>query len=304
LLHETDLDRALESGSPDDLKAVSEWWAPGFNAREIDAHLARQLVERGATVTVHAAAGLGLTDHLTRMLDADPSLIDAKGGDACTPLHFARNVETARLLLDRGARIDARDEDHESTPVQWSIRDAPDVVRFLLDRGATPDIFLASALGDRDLAARLIEENPACVAYRTGLAPAYPPLGHNGRGGTIYQWTLAFNSYPHQIALLKGHTGVFDLLWAKSDDKTRLLVACVLGAPGRGPGDRRTSSRSRLDIALRGSRAASALLLGDQHELRRGEADARSEIPHRASGTQPRLHRASQRRVVGVRRSR
>jgi ankyrin repeat protein len=223
-----DLHRALASGSPDDLKAVSEWWAPGFNTREIDAHLARQLVERGATVTVHAAAGLGLTDHLTRMLDADPSLIDAKGGDACTPLHFARNVETARLLLDRGARIDARDEDHESTPAQWSIREAPDVVRFLLDRGATPDIFLASALGDRDLAARLIEENPACVAYRTGLAPAYPPLGHNGRGGTIYQWTLAFNSYPHQIALLKWHTGVFDLLWEKSDDKTRLLVACVL----------------------------------------------------------------------------
>src|SRR5262249_1371498 len=45
---------------------------------------------------------------------------------------------------------------------------------------------------------------------------------------TIYQWTLAFNSYPHQVALLKGHTDVFDLLWAKSDDRTRLLVSCVL----------------------------------------------------------------------------
>jgi ankyrin repeat protein len=222
------LNRALESGSPEDLKAVSERWASGLYTRDVDPDVARQLVERGATLTVHAAAGIGLTDHLARMLDADPSLIDAKGGDACTPLHFSRDIATARLLLDRGARIDARDEDHDSTPVQWLIRDAPDVVRFLLDKGAGPDIFLATALGDRQLVARLIEADPACVAYRIGRLPAFPPLGHKSRGGTIYQWTLAFNSYPHQVALLKGHDDVFDLLWAKSDDTTRLLVSCVL----------------------------------------------------------------------------
>src|SRR5215510_14827407 len=149
------LRRALETGSPDDLQAVSDWWSSGLYTRDIDPAVARTLVDRGATLTVHAAAGLGFTDHLARMLDADPSLIDAKGCDACTPLHFARDVATARLLLHRGARIDARDEDHESTPVQWLIRDAPDVARFLLDRGATPDILLATALGDRDLVARL-----------------------------------------------------------------------------------------------------------------------------------------------------
>jgi ankyrin repeat protein len=220
--------RALESGSADDLRAVSEWWAPGFNTRRIDATIARTLVDRGATVTVHAAAGLGFTDHLNRMLDEDPSLIDAKGGDACTPLHFARDVATAELLLARGARIDARDEDHESTPAQWSIGEAPDVARFLLDRGADADIFLAAALGDRDLATRLIDANPACVSHRIGRLPDWPPLGHNSRGGTIYQWTLAFNSYPHQIALLKGHPELFDLLWGRSDDTTRLLVSCVL----------------------------------------------------------------------------
>jgi ankyrin repeat protein len=223
------LNRALESGSPDDPKAVSEWWASGLHTRDVEPETARTLVDRGATLTVHAAAGIGLTDHLARMLDADPSLIDAKGCDACTPLHFARDVATARLLLERGARIDARDEDHDSTPVQWLIRDAPDVVRFLLDRGATSDIFLATALGDRNLVARLIDANPGAVAYRIGRLPEFPPIGHKQRGGTIYQWTLAFNSYPHQIALLKGHTEVFDLLWERSDDTTRLLVSCVLG---------------------------------------------------------------------------
>jgi ankyrin repeat protein len=222
------LTRALESGSKEDLEAVSQWWASGLHTRSLDPQIARTLVDRGATLTVHAAAGLGFTDHLARMLEADRSLIDAKGCDACTPLHFARDVTTARLLLDHGARIDARDEDHDSTPAQWSIREAPEVTLFLLQQGATSDIFLAAALGDIDLAKRLIDANPACIAQRIGRLPDFPPIGHNGRGGTIYQWTLAFNSYAHQIALLNGHQNMFDLLWDRSDDTTRLLVACVL----------------------------------------------------------------------------
>jgi ankyrin repeat protein len=221
--------RAIDTGDPRDLEAVSEWWASGLHTRRVDPGTARALVERGATLSVHAAAGLGLTDHLERMLAADPALIDAKGCDACTPLHFSRDVATAQLLLDHGARIDARDEDHDSTPAQWLIGDAPEVARFLLDRGAPPDIFMAAALGDRDLAARLIEANPRCLAQRIGRLPDFPPLGHNGRGGTIYQWSLAFNSYPHQIALLKGHQSMFDWLYDKSDVTTRLLVSCVLG---------------------------------------------------------------------------
>jgi ankyrin repeat protein len=220
--------RALETGSPEDLQAVSQWWSSGLHTRKVDPQIARTLVERGATLSIHAAAGLGLTDHLTRLLDADPTLIDAKGCDACTPLHFARDVATAQLLLERGARIDARDEDHESTPAQWLIGDAPEVARYLLDRGAAADIFTAAALGDRRLALRLIDADPACVAHRIGRLPHFPPLGHNGRGGTIYQWTLAFNSYPHQVALRKGHGELFELLYNRSDTTTRFLVSCVL----------------------------------------------------------------------------
>jgi hypothetical protein len=177
---------------------------------------------------VHKAALAGLTDQLAEMLAEDPSQIDAKGMDARTPLHCAGTVAVAELLLDRGARIDARDEDHDSTPAQWRIGESPDVARFLLKRGAKADIFLAAALGDLTLAERLVTDDQGCVAYRIGKAPEFPPLGYEGRGGTIYQWTLGFNSYSHQIALMKGHQATFDFLYEKSDAETQLLVNCVL----------------------------------------------------------------------------
>jgi ankyrin repeat protein len=186
------------------------------------------MAEQYADQAIHKAALSGLTDQVGEMLALDPSLIDAKGMDARTPLHCAGTVAAAELLLDRGARIDARDEDHDSTPAQWRIGEAPEIARFLLERGAKADIFLAAALGNLTLAKKLVTEERGCLAHRIGKAPEFPPLGYEGRGGTIYQWTLGFNSYPHQIALMKGHQAMFDFLYEESDARTRLLVNCVL----------------------------------------------------------------------------
>lgn len=184
--------------------------------------------QQNADQAVHKAAQAGQTDELAKMLAIDPSLIEAKGMDARTPLHCAGTVAVAELLLDRGARIDARDEDHDSTPAQWRIGESPEVARFLLERGAQADIFLAAALGDLSLAETLVAKGRECLANRIGKAPEFPPLGFEGRGGTIYQWTLRFNSYPHQVALMKGNQGTFDFLYAQSDVATQLLVNCVL----------------------------------------------------------------------------
>jgi ankyrin repeat protein len=214
------------------VKAAGKWWAPGFYTRSVAADVGRLLVERGAALTPHAAAGLGMVDRLREILAADPTVVHAKGGDGCTPLHFSRDIATATLLLEHGAIVDARDEDHESTPAQWLIGDAPEVSRFLLDRGAAADIFLAAALGDRELAERLISADRGCLSHRIGKAPEFPPLGYKQRGGTIYQWTLAFNSYSHQIALRKGHEALFEFLYENSDTATQLLVSCVLARRG------------------------------------------------------------------------
>ena len=220
---------ALLEEHPELPAATGQAWSDGFFCDHVPAQIAALLVRHGAPLSVHAAAGFGFTGELAAMLDADPALVHAKGGDGCTPLHFARDLATAQLLIARGAHMDARDDDHDSTPAQWRIGKAPEVARYLLECGATPDIFLAAALGDAALTTSLIAANPACPAHRIGRSPDFPPIGHQGRGGTILQWTLAFNSYPHQVALLKGHQHIFDLLYHHSDVRTRLLVNCVLG---------------------------------------------------------------------------
>ncbi|MFN0104662.1 MAG: hypothetical protein ACKV2U_21560, partial [Bryobacteraceae bacterium] len=79
---------------------------------------------------VREAAQAGLVDKLAEMLAMDASLIDARGMDGRTPLHCAGTAAVAALLLDHGARIDARDEDHNSTPARWRIGESPGVMRF------------------------------------------------------------------------------------------------------------------------------------------------------------------------------
>lgn len=218
--------RLLDFGA--DLDILSRWWAPGlFVNPGVDPAVGRFLVERGAVLTAHAAAGLGCVDLLEQLLDTDAGLVRAKGGDGCTPLHFARNVATASLLIERGADLNARDDDHDSTPAQWLIRAAPKVAEFLIERGANPDLFLAAALGNRPLAEQLVRADRSCLAHRIGKAP-WHPIGFQGRGGTILQWTLQFNSYAHQIAAVRGHDELFDYLFAESDLATRFLVACLM----------------------------------------------------------------------------
>lgn len=56
------------------------------------------------------------------MLDAGFPL-DARGEDGATALHaaaYSGNADTVRLLLDRGAGIEARDLSWDSTPLDWA----------------------------------------------------------------------------------------------------------------------------------------------------------------------------------------
>ena len=216
------IDLLLERGA--DVNQRSHWWAGGFGVLDSDHDLTDFLIERGATLDIHAAARRGMTDTVRTLLDRNSSLARARGGDGQTPLHVAANVEVARLLLERGAEIDARDVDHESTPAQYAIRDRQDVVRDLVGRGCRTDVLMAAALGDAGLVRSALDANPASIA--TTVSPRWFPMSNPRAGGTIYIWTLGGHKSAHVIAREFGHEDTFQLLMDRSSPKLALAAAC------------------------------------------------------------------------------
>jgi ankyrin repeat protein len=230
------LDLLLTHGA--DLNLKSAWWAGGFGMLEYDCtrEEAGPLIVRGAVVDVFAAAHLGMLDRLRDLVEADPSLVHARGGDGKTPLHCARTVEIARYLIDRGAHLDARDVDHESTPAQYLVREAPDVARLLVEQGAWFDIFIAVGLRDSGLAERSLREDPEALNHRTWQGKY--AVAHNGkrpatreeigdRRGDIYRWVFGHNGSAIEAALDLGYREIADLLLRHASPSQRLLAACA-----------------------------------------------------------------------------
>jgi ankyrin repeat protein len=220
------VDVLLDAGAG--INERSRWWAGGFGVLDVaDRALVPHLVERGATIDAHAAARLGFLDRLAAFLDADPALVRAPGGDGQTPLHFAATVEIAALLLDRGADVDARCVDHESTPAQYMLGDRVEVARFLVSRGCWTDILMGAALGDLGLVRRHLDADPAAIHVR--VSDACFPKRNPRSGGTIYRWTLGADKTPHVVARERGHADVLAELMSRSPVALQLVVAGAAG---------------------------------------------------------------------------
>jgi ankyrin repeat protein len=166
-------------------------------------------------------------DRLRELVDADASLVHARGGDGQRPLHFASTIEVAEFLLERGAEIDARDVDHESTAAQWMLRDRQDVARYLVGRGCRTDLLMAAALGDAALVRKHLDADPESI--RMSVTERWFPKQDPRAGGMIYIWTLGANKTAHVIAREFGHGEVFRLLMDRSPAELKLSLACELG---------------------------------------------------------------------------
>jgi ankyrin repeat protein len=226
------VDALLELGA--DPNRASNWWAGGFHPLySASGAVADRLLAAGATPDACAAAHLDRADLLTAMIEADPSRVHERGGDGQTPLHFARSREVVDLLLEAGADIDARDVDHRSTPAEWMLGDAHDpqqsridIAKYLVERGAAVDIFLAAALGETDRALRMLEANSALLALRTGqgeYGEKAPSSFH------IYQWTIGPNLTPLQTAARFRRKETLDVMRRFASPAQRLLLACHEG---------------------------------------------------------------------------
>ena len=223
------LDVLLEAGA--DINARSRWWAGGFGLLDsASPELAAYAIQRGAVITVHAAARLGMIEKLRELIAADPELVHARGGDGQTPLHFASTVEIAEYLLDQGANIDARDLDHVSTAAQYMLRTRPEIARYLIRRGCKTDILMAAALGDTGLVLKHLEDDPEYIRMRVSDED-FPMIGPDN-GGTIYQWELGWYVSACQVAKSYGHSGLFHLLMERCPPEEKLLNACWLHDEG------------------------------------------------------------------------
>ena len=212
------IDLLLEYGA--DLNQKTGWPEGGFGLLEgIDPALATPLIERGAIIDIWSAVWLNRTEDVHRLLEQNPSLITAPGGDGKHPVHYAPDVAMVDLLVERGADVNARDVDHASTPVQYLVENEP-VVRRLLEHGAKPDIFLAAALGDLQLAGDCVTRDPAAVNARMGQDP-----WSNDAGGHIYHWTLGHEVTPLDVARQRGHEEVLEFLLGQCSPRRRLTDA-------------------------------------------------------------------------------
>jgi ankyrin repeat protein len=182
------------------------------------------LIERGATVDVHVAARLDMLERLDELVCADPGCVHARGGDGQLPLHFSASVRIAAYLLDRGAEIDARDVDHESTAAQWMVKDRPEVARYLVSRGCRTDILMAAVLGDLELVRHHLDADPASI--HTAVSDRYFPKANPRSGGSIYIYTLGTNRTPHQLARAAGHDDVVRLLMDRSPPGLQFTQSC------------------------------------------------------------------------------
>ena len=220
-----------------DLNLKSEWWAGPFGILEFDITPAEAapLIARGATVDIFAAAHLGMIDRVRELLDGDPSLVFARGGDGRTALHCAHSVEIAELLVARGAHVDARDVDHESTPAQYLVREAPAVTRWLVGRGAWFDIFVAVGLRDAALVERCLRDDPDALAHRTWhgkytvVHERRPSTAEQigDHRGDIYRWVFGHNVSAIDAARMLGFDDIREQLLRHASPVERLLAACA-----------------------------------------------------------------------------
>ena len=141
------------------------------------------------------------------MLDREPAIINESDTAGNTALHYAvshMQIDLVTDLLTAGADVTIRNAENE-LPIHRVLfrgndpgREKPayrEIAELLLEHGADYDIWVASALGDRDGVRKMLEADPGLANYQCGRV-------NNKNAST----------YPLAMAAREGHLEVVDLL--------------------------------------------------------------------------------------------
>ena len=162
------------------------------------ADLAPLFLDRGATLTFGEACALGDEVQALRMLDADPSLLNAYSEDGFPPVGLAiffRHPPLAKILIERGANVNAAAQNaFRVSPVHAAaaVRDTG-TMELLLERGA--DVNARQQLGYTALhtAAQIGDEVILDLLLARGADPR--AAGEDGKT-------------PADLAAAHGHTQI------------------------------------------------------------------------------------------------
>ncbi|MFK7767780.1 MAG: ankyrin repeat domain-containing protein [Mariniblastus sp.] len=208
-----------------DINCRSQWWAGSFGVLDgTNPQMVQFLIERGARFDIHSAAEQGNTELVRDLLDAEPELVNARGGDGQTPLHTAATIEVVDLLLERGADPSLRCLDHSATAAQYAVSN-PEKCHHLIARGSTPDIFMACALGDREMLESVLAEEPDSISSRIGSCPHTQPVDPRSHNH-IYFWKLLSAATPLEIAREFNQTHLYEEVFRRSSPTQQFLAAC------------------------------------------------------------------------------
>ncbi len=134
------------------------------SARRGNRAVAAVLLARGATLDLFSAAALGDLKSIEGLLREAPAGIAATDEYGATALHWAiasGQTPAAHLLIDHGADVNHPDSKGRAPLLLAATSADPTVSQFLLENGATVDLFSAAALGEADRLEALLAANPS-----------------------------------------------------------------------------------------------------------------------------------------------
>lgn len=226
--------RFLLANGADPSIATDDGKKPLHMALEMgQAEVTEILAEREAELDVFTLAGLGRIKELTELLDDRPALARTTHLKGITPLHYAAVGEheaTVRLLLQRGADINAKGTVYEQTPLRWT--QSADIAKILLSRGADPNaedmsggtpLHYVASWDHRDMVKVLIHNRARVDARdKKGRTPIFAPCRRGYRD--VVALLLSEGADPN-VADESGRTPLHEAARWGADEIVELLLA-------------------------------------------------------------------------------
>ncbi len=193
--------------------------------------MVKELIRRGARVGFVEAVMLGDDAKVEAEILRDPKVVHGEmpGGKGATPLHFVRTVRAARLLLDAGVPVGARDGYGKTAAEAVAAREPMNAQLLALLEGAGASVHpgVYASIGDLAALKKAVKKDPGLLKGVYPFGTFEVPLIHiaveKGHAGVV-KWLLAQGEEVDRVNK-HGATPLHTAAWNGQVEIARLLVA-------------------------------------------------------------------------------